>query len=65
MIDSVKADQRLALIARVMIGVFSISVNYTALRHFTLMTVSVFNNMAPLVVVILGRLVLGETITKG
>ena len=65
MVDSVLKEKRKALALRVFIQMFTISVNYTSLKYFTLTTVALFNNLGPLVTVILGCLFFGESITRG
>ena len=64
MFDSVPKSKRKALMWRCLIQLVTISVNYTALKYFPLTTVAVFSNMAPLIVVVLGRLFFGESIEK-
>ena len=58
--DSIPSDHWYPVWARVIQGNFSVYVNFTAIKFFTLTMVGVVNNFAPLCTVLLAGIILGE-----
>ena len=60
MFDSIPEGKWYPLCARVVQGNFTIYVNFTSIKFFTLTMVAVVNNFAPLMTVVLAGILLGE-----
>ena len=58
--DSIPSDKWHLVWARVIPGNFTIYINFSSIKFFTLTMVAVVNNFAPLVTVVLARIMLGE-----
>ena len=64
MYDSIERDQIWPLFARTLQGNFTIFINFTSVKFFTLTLIAIMNNFAPLITVILAWFLLAETITS-
>ena len=64
MVDSVKLTSSKALFLRVAISAFTIILSYSALKYFSVTTVSVFSNFSPFMVLLIGGCFCAETVTK-
>jgi len=64
MYDKITSKDMKPLLTRVVQNFFTIVVNYTSLQYFSLVTVSLFSNLAPLLTCVLGATFFNEKITK-
>jgi len=64
MIESVDRSSSWALALRVAISVAGLSISHTSLKYFSITTVSIFSNLSPLMVVVIGFFFCAETITR-
>jgi len=64
MIDSIDKSSIWALALRVGISVVGLSISHTSLKFFSITTVSIFSNLSPLTVVIIGFFCCAETVKR-